>query len=325
MEQSRLRASWFSPPETSQRLPYSVLTVALLAGIATLDIVLMPTLHAGVFLFPIAILTALWWGGKRAVFLATGLAFFLTVLEQWLQTPVSHNVETADILIDTINHVSSLLLLVLFGSVCAWITRQQATYIHAQDNLADLEAKLTSIILSTPDALIVANGQGKIVSWNSSAVTMFGYSEEEAVGQPLTIIMPKRYQESHVQSLRRVCETGHTRMIGRPTELNGLRKDNSEFPIELSLATWQTKSTRYFSAFLHDLTNRKRLEARQSVQLAISQVLMEAETFEQAGDRILQAVGNLTDWEVGLIHHRRASERRPHGQPRRRARPAERA
>jgi two-component system cell cycle sensor histidine kinase/response regulator CckA len=165
----------------------------------------------------------------------------------------------------------------------------------------DLEAKLTSVVLSTPDALIVANDQGNIVSWNSSAVTMFGYSEEEALGQPLTVIMPKRYQESHVQGLRRVCETGETRMIGRPTELTGLRKDNTEFPIELSLATWQTKSTRFFSAFLRDLTSRNRLEARQSVQLAISQVLMEAETFEQAGDRILQAVGKLTDWEVGLI------------------------
>ena len=301
MEQSRLRASRFSPPENPQRLPYSLLTVALLAGIATLDIVFTPTLRVGVFLFPVAILTALWWGGRRAVFLTTGLAFLLSVLEQWFQPTASDNVETADLLIGTINHASNLLLLVLFGSVCAWIAQQQTKYIHTQDCLVDLEAKLTSVVLSTPDALIVANDQGNIVSWNSSAVTMFGYSEEEALGQPLTVIMPKRYQESHVQGLRRVCETGETRMIGRPTELTGLRKDNTEFPIELSLATWQTKSTRFFSAFLRDLTSRNRLEARQSVQLAISQVLMEAETFEQAGDRILQAVGKLTDWEVGLI------------------------
>jgi len=301
MEQSRLRASWFSPPETPQRLPYSLLTVALLVAIATLDIVLTPTLRVGVLLFPVAILTALWWGGKRAVFLVTGLSLLLTVLEQWFQPTASDKVETADLLIGTINHVSSLLLLVLFGSICAWIAQQKTKHVHAQDSLVDLEAKLTSVVLSTPDALIIANDKGNIVSWNSSAVAMFGYSEEEVLGQPLTILMPKRYQDSHIQGLRRVCETGETRMIGRPTELSGLRKDNTEFPIELSLATWQTKSTRFFSAFLRDLTSRTRLEARQSVQLAISQVLMEAETFEQAGDRILQAVGNLTDWEVGLI------------------------
>ena len=301
MEQSRHRASWFSPPEIPRRLPYSLLTVALFAGIATLDIVLTPTLHVGVFLYPVAILTTLWWGGERVVFSATGLAFLLTVLEQWFHPLAAYNVETANLLIGTIHLVPSLLLLVLFGSACVWIARQQTKYIHAQDSLADLEAKLTSVVLLTSDALILANDEGNIVSWNSSAVTMFGYSEEEALGQPLTVIMPMRYRESHVQGLRRVCETGETRMIGRPTELSGLRKDHTEFPLELSLATWQTKTTRFFSAFLRDLTSRKRLETRQTVQLAISQVLMEAETVEQAGDRILQAVGNLTDWEVGLI------------------------
>src|ERR1700675_3531454 len=112
MEQSRHRASWFSPHEIPRLLPYSVLTVALFAGIATLDIVLTPTLHVGVFLYPVGILTALWWGGRRAVFSATGLAFLLTVLGQWFQPIASDNVETANLVIGTINHGSSLLLLV---------------------------------------------------------------------------------------------------------------------------------------------------------------------------------------------------------------------
>ena len=301
IEQSRHKASWFSLLEIPRRLPYSLLTVALLASIATLDIVLAPTLHVGVFLYPVAILTALWWGGKRAVFYATGIALLLTVLEQWFHPIASDSVETANLLIGMTNRVSNLLLLVLFGSACVWIARQENKYIHAKDSLTDLEAKLTSVVQLAPDALILANAQGNIVFWNSSAVTMFGYSEEEALGQPVTAIMPKRYQESHVQGLRRVCETGEVRLIGRSTELNGLRKDNIEFPIELSLATWQTKGTRFFSAFIRDLTSRKRLETRQAVQLTISQVLMEAETVEQAGTRILQAVGHLADWEVGLI------------------------
>ena len=301
MEQSRRSTSWFSPPETPRWLPYSLLTVAFFAGIATIDILLTPTVRVGTFLYPIAILTALWWGGRRAVFSATGLAFLLTVLEQWFQPIASDNAVTANLLIGTINHGSSLLLLVLFGSVCAWIAQQQTAHTHVKDSLADLEAKLKSVVLLTPDALVLANDQGNIVLWNSSAVTMFGYSEEEALGQPLTVLMPERYRESHLQGFRRVCETGETHMIGRPTEFSGLRKDHTEFPIELSLATWQTKNTRFFSAYLRDLTSRTRLETRQAVQLVISQVLMEAETVEQAGARILQAVGLLTDWEVGLI------------------------
>jgi PAS domain S-box-containing protein len=276
-------------------------TGLLLVGIATLDIYLTPTLHAGVFLYPVSILTALWWGGERAVYYVTGLAFALTVFERWSHPDASYGLEPEHGLIGTTNHISSLLLLVLFGSACVWIARQQTRYLHAQESLTDLEAKLTSVVQLTPDALILANTDGKIVFWNTSAVKMFGYSEEEALGQPLTVIMPKRYQDSHLQGFRRVCESGASRLIGRPAELNGLRKDDTEFPLELSLATWQTNGTRFFSAFLRDLTERKRMETRQAIQLAISQVLMEAETVQQAGSRLLQAVGHLADWEVGLI------------------------
>lgn len=301
LEPSPHSAPRFSLIEIPRLLPHKLLTVALLISIAALDIVLTPTLHVGAFLYPVAILTALWWGGKYAVFSITSLTLILTALEHWLHPNASSNVATADLLVGTIHHISSLLLLVLFGSACTWIAHQQTKYLHAQDSLTDLEAKLTSVVQLTPDALILANADGNIVFWNSSAVAMFGYAEEEALGQPLTTIIPKRYRESHVKGLRRVCETGESRLIGRSIELSGLRKDNSEFPVELSLATWQTKGTRFFSAFLRDVTRRKRLETRQAVQLAISQVLMEAETVEQAGARILQAIGHVTDWEVGLI------------------------
>jgi PAS domain S-box-containing protein len=281
--------------------PYSLLTGLLLAVIATLDIVLTPTLHVGVFLYPVSILTALWWGGERAVYHVTGLAFILTILERWSHPGASYGLGTDNRLIGTTNHIASLLLLLLFGSACVWIARQQSRYRHAQESLTDLEAKLTSVVQLTPDALVLANTDGKIVFWNSSAVKMFGYAEEEALGQPLTMIMPKRYRDAHSEGFRRVCETGEIRLIGRTAELNGLRKDDSEFPLELSLATWEAKGARFFSAFLRDLTERKRMETRQAVQLAISQVLMEAETVQQAGSRLLQAVGHLADWEVGLI------------------------
>jgi PAS domain S-box-containing protein len=300
-KQSHIKASVRTALKLPQLSPYSLLTLALLVSIATVDIVLTPTLHVGVFLYPVSILTALWWGGESAVLYVTGLAFILTVFDWWSHRTATYNIESMNPLIGTTNRLTSLLLLVLFGSACVWIARQQARYVHAQESLTDLEAKLTSVVQLTPDALILANEKGNIVFWNSSAVKMFGYAEEEALGQPLTLIMPSRYQDSHLQGLRRVCETGETRLIGRPVEVNGLRKDNTEFPLELSVATWETKGTRFFSAFLHDLTERKRMETRQAVQLAISQVLMDAETVEQAGSRILQAVGQLTDWEVGLI------------------------
>lgn len=279
----------------------ALLTGLLLVSIAIIDVALTPRLHIGVFLYPVAILSALWWGQDRAVFVVTGLAVGLTAFEQWAHPSASYRIEDPSPLVGTSNFLFNLLLLGLFGAACAYIARQEVKYKHAQESLTDLEARLTSVVQSTRDALILADAEGRVVFWNTGATTMFGYREEEALGQPLTLIMPKRYREAHERGLRRVCETGESRLIGTTMELHGLRKNRSEFPLELSLATWRTKGSRYFSAFLRDITDRKRIEARQAVQLAISQILMETDTIEQAGSRLLQAIGHLTDWEAGLV------------------------
>src|SRR5262245_43122007 len=231
----------------------------------------------------------------------TGAAILLTLLEQWAHPSASYRVETPTPYIGFINHVAGVLLLLLFGSACVYIARQQGIYQHAQESLTDLEAKLTAVVHLTPDALVLANAEGNIVFWNPGAERMFGYKQEEALGQPLTLIVPPHYRDAHNKGFQRICETGESKLIGRTVELTGLRKGDKEFPLELALATWHAKGKRFFSAFLSDLTERKRHETRQAIQLAISQVLMESQTVEQAGRQILQSVGHLADWEVGLI------------------------
>ena len=286
------------------RLPpfswWTLITGGLVVTIAVLDVV-TPTLHVGVFLYPVSILTALWWGGERAVLYTTCATLLLTLFEQWTHPRASYDLQTATQYIGILNHGATVLLLVLFGSACVYIARQQATYRHAQESLTDLEAKLTAVVQLTPDALVLANADGQIVFWNAGAQKIFGYTSEEALGQPLTLIVPPRYREAHTEGFQRICQTGESKLIGRTVELNGLRKGEREFPVELSLATWHAKGMRFFSAFLRDLTERKRHETRQAIQLAISQVLMESQTVEQAGRQILQSVGLLADWEVGLI------------------------
>jgi PAS domain S-box-containing protein len=279
----------------------SVLTVVLITVIAILDIWLTPAWHVGVFLYPVSILTVLWWGGERAVMYTTGATLLLTLYEQWVHPNASYSIEKPAQYIGLVNHVASLLALLLFGSACVYIARQQAIHRHAQESLTDLESKLTAVVQLTPDALVLANANGDIVFWNAGAQKIFGYTEQEALGQPLTVIIPPRYREAHSQAFARICQTGESKLIGRTIELHGLRRGGKEFPLELSLATWHAKGTRFFSAFLRDLTERKRHETRQAIQLAISQVLMESQTVEQAGRQILQSVGQLAEWEVGLI------------------------
>jgi PAS domain S-box-containing protein len=104
--------------------------------------------------------------------------------------------------------------------------------------LNESEERFRSLVESATDAIVVADHRGFIVSWNRSASALFGYSDEEAIGQPLTILMAERYRLAHERGLAHMQSTGRGRVKGSVVELHGLKKDGTEFPIELSLATW---------------------------------------------------------------------------------------
>ncbi|MFB4276093.1 PAS domain S-box protein [Nonomuraea sp. MTCD27] len=89
-------------------------------------------------------------------------------------------------------------------------------------------------------AVVVADAGGIIQSWNPQAAALFGWSTEEAVGRPLTILMPPRFREQHVAGLSRVLATGRSDLAGRVIPLVGVRRDGSEFGIALSVNAWQS-------------------------------------------------------------------------------------
>jgi PAS domain S-box-containing protein len=80
------------------------------------------------------------------------------------------------------------------------------------------------------------------------------------LGQPLTILMPERYRDAHRSGLERFKSTGTARVIGQTLEAHGVRKSGSEFPLELSLCTWEVTGKQFFAAILRDVTDRKRAE-----------------------------------------------------------------
>jgi PAS domain S-box-containing protein len=127
--------------------------------------------------------------------------------------------------------------------------------------LRDSEERFRSVVESTPDAIILADHRGMIISLNKSAQLIFGYLEEEILGRPLTLLMPARYREAHQKGIERSRAGGGSRLIGKTIELHGLRKDGSEFPLELSLATWKTASGTFYSGIIRDITERKQAEA----------------------------------------------------------------
>lgn len=126
--------------------------------------------------------------------------------------------------------------------------------------LEETELRFKSVTQSANEAIVAADSSDNIVSWNKGAENLFGYTEEEAVGQKLTIIIPERYREDHLKGVERIINTGRSKVMGKTLELSGLRKNGGEFPIELSLATWKTGKGIFFSGIMRDITVRKRIE-----------------------------------------------------------------
>ena len=148
---------------------------------------------------------------------------------------------------------------------CEGHASDQAVPAGAQNPRADFESRFRSVAQTASDAVITADGDGVIVFWNTSAQDMFGYAEEEAVGWPLTIIIPEGYRDAHRAGLDRYKTTGEANVIGNTVELIGLRRDGTEFPVELSLGSWETAAGVSFSAIIRDITERKRAEQNASL------------------------------------------------------------
>jgi PAS domain S-box-containing protein len=119
---------------------------------------------------------------------------------------------------------------------------------------------LQSISRSINDAIISADGQGIIISWNPAAERLFQFTAAEAIGQPLSIIVPEQFKEAHEAGIRRVAGGGEQHVIGNTVELLGQRKDGTLFPIELSLSTWTTGEGPFFGGIIRDITTRRLTE-----------------------------------------------------------------
>ena len=122
------------------------------------------------------------------------------------------------------------------------------------------EAKFRSAMESAIDAIIYADDQGRIRSWNSAATALFGHTEQEAMGRRLELIIPERFRDLHRAGIERVSAGGPTHAIGSTFEVAALRRDGGEFPVELSLATWFLGEDRYYTGIIRDISERKAAE-----------------------------------------------------------------
>lgn len=131
---------------------------------------------------------------------------------------------------------------------------------RAEDSLRESEERFHRVAQTASDAILTIDSRGSILFWNLAAEAMFGYSAHEIVNKPLTMIMPERFRKAHKNRMQQPRSAEESTIIGRIVELHGLRKDGSEFPLELSIATWETGEETFFTGIVRDITERKRAE-----------------------------------------------------------------
>jgi diguanylate cyclase (GGDEF)-like protein/PAS domain S-box-containing protein len=138
---------------------------------------------------------------------------------------------------------------------------------RAEGALREREAELRSVIENASDAYIGMDERGRVVAWNREAEQIFGWSSAEANGQLLTdLIIPSAYASAHTEGMQRYLRTGVAKMLGTRLELPGRRKDGSSLMLEVRIAALEVNGRRIFSAFLHDISDRKLVEARREFE-----------------------------------------------------------
>jgi len=152
--------------------------------------------------------------------------------------------------------------------------------------LKNNEEQFSSVTQTATDAIICDDSQGNIFFWNRAAEIMFGYSAVEILGRPVSLIVPERLREAHREGIQRVVSTGKATTIGETIETVGLKKDGKEFPIELSLSSWQKKEEVYFAGIIRDITKRKQAEealrkARDELELRVQERTADLEKASQ--------------------------------------------
>ena len=122
------------------------------------------------------------------------------------------------------------------------------------------EERLRAIVETATDAIITIDERGIIESVNAATERVFGYPRRQLIGRPVHILMPAPHQQEHGDYLRRYVETGKANIIGVGRDVVAVRKDGRQIPIHLSISEVRLRRGLLFTAIIHDITERRRLE-----------------------------------------------------------------
>lgn len=150
---------------------------------------------------------------------------------------------------------------------------------HAAEALKESAERFRSVVETASDAVITSDSDGLVVTWNRAAEEIFGYTKDEAIGKPVTSIIPENMRDRAENGVKTASKAGHSQAMGRVLESVAIRKDGIKIPIEHSLSMWRTGKGVYLTAIIRDVTARKLAE----------------EALEESEDRFRQLAENFRD------------------------------
>ncbi|HEC62578.1 MAG TPA: hybrid sensor histidine kinase/response regulator [bacterium] len=129
--------------------------------------------------------------------------------------------------------------------------------VSTEEILRESEERFRSVVSTAPDAIISINSTGEILLWNEGARVMFGYSADEIIGKSMLLLLPKNCREEMEKDFKKVLQQGKFTVMVRESE--GVGKNGTAFPVELSVASWETREGICFTSIIRDITERRRI------------------------------------------------------------------
>ncbi len=152
--------------------------------------------------------------------------------------------------------------LVVIEGVARDITERK----RAEEALRESEERFRAVAESANEGIVSTDSRGKIFYCNQAAAAMFGYTDEDILGQSLDMLMPGRFRDRYKSGLTQWIAQRDQSPISRTAEVLGCRKDGSEFPIELSIGSWNARGDTFFTGIIRDITARKQAAERLHLQ-----------------------------------------------------------